>query len=85
MLKQKFATKRFLQTILIGTFSLIAIQNTANAQGYDNRRGFFRYNTYRSQHQSILNRPTVSPYLSLLSQDGRGGPADLFHTSKAAS
>ena len=53
MLKQKFATQRFLQTILIGTFSLIVIQNTANAQsGYDNRRGFFRYNTYRSQHQS---------------------------------
>ena len=81
MLKQKSATQRYLQTILIATFSLIVIQNTANAQnrsGYDNRRGFFRYNTYRSQHQSIFNRPTVSPYLSLLSQDGRGGLPTYF-------
>ena len=80
MLKQKFATKRYLQTILIGTLSLIVIQNAENAQSQnDIRRNFFRYNTYRSSHASIFNRPTVSPYLQLLANPNTGG-LPQYHT-----
>lgn len=80
MLKQKFATKRYLQTILIGTLSLIVIQNAENAQSQDDvRRNFFRYNTYRSPHQNIFHRPTVSPYLQLLANPNRGG-LPQYHT-----